>query len=260
MSADALERMNSIERRYDSARQANGGATTAATEHSRAQGYRAIAHDIGSAVQGSNPALSQKIGSELDRIHGAGEAMAKQGVSPHQNSATQAEQYKNVVNRALNLDGGGGYDKAQITSTMSPEGQKQNAAAIESLGVGREVKDMAAKGMGTRDIANSLGEKLKPLEVQAGRLGKSDSAEEMKLQAISDYKSVNGIPGKNDSGFNEWASEHRKSSVAARAAQSPAPSWASNVKPFRAPNIKSFIPSGTERSGGISASGSTPNL
>ena len=259
-AADALERMNSIERRYDSAKSANGGATTAATEHNRAQAYRAIAHDIGSALSETNPAISQKIGNELDRIEGAGKAMAKQGVSPHQNSATQAQEYKNVVNRALNLDGGGGYDKAQMTTVMSPEGQRQNAAAVAALGVGSEIKAMAAKGMSTRDIANSLGDKLKPLDAQAARLSQGSNAGQMKLNAISDYKTVAGIPNKGDAGFSEWASQHRRQTALARAAQSPAPEWAKNVKPFRAPNVRSMIPNGTERSGSISATGSTPNL
>jgi type IV secretion system protein TrbL len=260
MAADSLERMNSIERRYDSAKSANHGATTAASEHSRAQGFRAIAHDIGSALQETNPDVSDKIGREIDRIHGAGEAMAKQGVSPHENSAAQAQEYRNVVNRALNLDGGGGYDKAQITTTLSPEGQKQNAAAVAALGVGSEVKAMAAKGMGTRDIANALGDKLKPLEAQAARLGQSSRVGEMKLQAIADYKSVAGIPNKGDAGFSEWASQQRRVVALSRAGNSPAPTWAKNVKPFKAPNVRSMIPHGTERSGGISATGSTPDL
>ena len=259
-AADALERMNSIERRYDSAKSANGGATTAATEHNRAQGYRAIAHDIGSSLQQTNPAVSEKIGNELDRIQGAGEAMTKQGVSPHQNSGIQAQEYKNVVNRALNLDGGGGYDKAQMTNTLSPEGQKQNAAAVAGLGVGAEIKSMAAKGMGTRDIANALGDKLKPLDAQAARLGQGSNASQMKLQAIADYKSVAGIPNKGDAGFSDWASQQRRASALSRAAQSPAPEWAKNVRPFKSPNVRSMIPNGTERSGGISATGSTPSL
>jgi len=259
-AADALERMNSIERRYDSAKSANNGATTAKTEHNRAQAYRAIAHDIGSALQETNPAVSEKIGNELDRIEGAGQAMAKQGVAPHRNSEIQAQEYKNVVNRALNLDGGGGYDKAQMTSTVSPEGQKQNAAAVAGLGVGSEIKSMAAKGMSTRDIMNNLGEKLKPLDAQAARLGQSSNASQMKLQAISDYKTVAGIPNKGDAGFDQWASQQRKSANLARAAQSQAPEWAKNVRPLRAPNVRSMIPHGTERSGGINASGSTAHL
>jgi type IV secretion system protein TrbL len=261
LAADALERMNSIERRYDSAKTANNGSTTAATEHNRAQGFRAIAHDIGSALQETNPSLSQKIGNELDRIHGAGEAMAKQGVSPHRNSGIQAEEYKNVVNRALNLDGAGGYDKAQMTSTVSPDGQRQNAAAVAALGVGPEIKAMAAKGMGTRDIANALGDKLKPLDAQAARLGQSSRASEMKLSAIADYKSVAGIPNKGDAGFSDWASQQRRQAALSRAANSsPAPEWAKNVRPFKAPSVRSMIPNGTERSGGISATGSTPDL
>jgi type IV secretion system protein TrbL len=260
MAADALERMNSIERRFDGVKDANGGKTTAASEHKRAQAFRAIAHDIGSAIQETNPAVSDKIGQELDRIHAGGEAMAKQGVPPHQNSKMQAEEYKNVVNRALNLDGGGGYDKAQMTTTLSPDGQRQNAAAVAALGVGSEVKAMAAKGMGTRDIANALGDKLKPLEAQAARLGQSSNAGQMKLQAIADYKSVAGIPNKGDAGFSEWASQQRRAETLSRAGNSPAPTWAKNVKPFKTPNVRSMIPHGTERGGGISATGSTPDL
>jgi type IV secretion system protein TrbL len=259
-AADALERMNSIERRYDSARTANNGATTAATEHSRAQGFRAIAHDIGAALQETNPAVSEKIGKELDRIEGAGQAMAKQGISPHENSGIQAQEYKNVVNRALNLDGGGGFDKAQMTTTMSPEGQKQNAAAVAALGVGSDIRAMAAKGMGNRDIMNSLGDKLKPLDAQAARLGQSSNAGTMKLQAIADYKSAAGIPNKGDAGFSQWANQEKRAASLARMAQAPAPEWAKNVRPFKAPNVRSMIPQGTERGGGITASGSTPNL
>lgn len=259
-AADALERMNSIERRYAAAKSANGGATTAATEHKRAQAYRAIAHDIGSALLETNPTVSDKIGNELDRIEGAGQALARQGVSPHENSNIQAQEYKNVVNRALNLDGGGGYDKAQITSVASPDGQKQNAAAVASLGVGSEIQAMAAKGMSTRDIMNNLGDKLKPLDAQAARLGQSGNASQMKLQAIADYKTVSGIPNKGDEGFSQWASQQRRAASLARAAQSQAPEWAKNVRPFKAPNVRSMIPHGTERSGGINASGSTANL
>lgn len=258
LTSDALERMNRIEKRHDAARSANGGATTAATEHARAQAFRGIAHDVGSALSESNPALSRKIGSELDRIEGAGQAMAKKGVSPHQNSKAQAEEYKNVVNRALNLDGGGGYDKAQLTQAMTPEGQKQNSAALASLGVAQQVRSMAARGMSNREISNALGDKLKPLDVQAGRLGQSDRAGELKLQTIADFKSVNGIPGRNDAGFSEWAKRERKAMAAAAPVK--APSWAANAPRFKAPNIRSFIPNGTERGGGITASGSTPSL
>lgn len=260
LAADALERMSTIERKYDSAKSANGGATTARTEHLRAQAFREIAHDIGSALVDTNPSVSDKIGSELDRIYGTQDAMTKKGIPAHQNSNIQAQEYKNVVNRALNLDGGGGYDKAQITSVMSPEGQRQNAAAVAGLGVGSEIQAMAAKGMSTRDIMNNLGDKLKPLDAQAARLGQSSRAGEMKLQAIADYKSVAGIPNKGDAGFSQWASQQRRTANLARAAQSQAPEWAKNVRPFKAPNVRSMIPNGTERSGGINASGSTAHL
>lgn len=260
LSADALERINSIERRYETAKRANGGTASAATEHARTQAYRGLAWDIGSAIQDTNPGLFQKIDAELERVYSAQEPLARQGVPPAENSRLQGDEYRNVVNRALNLDGGGGYDKAQVTSTMTPEGQKQNAAALASLGVGQEVRALAAKGMGNREIATALGEKLKPIEVQAGRLGKSDAATEMKLQAISDFKAVNGIPGRNDAGFKAWASNERKMNAPVRVAQAPAPQWASNANRFRPPSIRSMMPNGTERSGGIVASGSTPGL
>lgn len=255
-AADAMERMSRIERRADSAKASNGG-TSAGIEHSRAQAYRGLAWDIGSSVQGTNPALFSKIESELGRIDGAGQAMAKNGVDPATNSATQAQEYKNLATRALNLDGGGGFDKPQVTGTMSPEGQKQNAAALAAIGVGSDIRSMAAKGMSNRDIASSLGDKLNPISAQASRLGLDGS--ETKLNAISDFKAVNGIPNKGDAGFSQWAKSEKASNPPAQRTRPP--QWAQQSgSSWRPPNIRSFIPQGTERSGGMNASGSTPDL
>jgi type IV secretion system protein TrbL len=260
LAADALERMNSTERRYEAAKSSNGGIASDKAEGDRATRHRGIAQDIAGALQETNPLLSDKIMAEIDRVNGAGVAMAKSGQAFGTSMQAMGDEYKNIATRALNLDGGGGYDKAQMTSTVSPEGQKQNAAAVAGLGVGAEIQSMAAKGMSTRDIVNNLGAKLKPLDAQAARLGQSSNASQMKLQAIADYKAVSGIPNKGDAGFSQWASQQQRAARLARAAQSPAPEWAKNVRPFKAPNVRSMIPQGTERSGGINASGSTANL
>lgn len=255
-AADAMERMSRIERRADNAKEANGG-TSAGIEHSRAQAYRGLAWDIGSSVQSTNPALFNKIESELGRIDGAGQAMAKNGVDPATNSAIQAGEYKNLATRALNLDGGGGFDKPQVTGTMSPEGQKQNAAALAATGVGSDVRSMAANGMSNREIASSLGDKLNPIAAQASRLGLDPS--ETKLNAISDFKTVNGIPNKGDAGFSQWAKSEKAANPPAQKARPP--QWAqNNTSSWRPPNVRSFIPQGTEKSGGITATGSTPSL
>ncbi|MFX3729385.1 hypothetical protein ACJBSM_12140, partial [Streptococcus suis] len=62
----------------------------AAAEHERAQAYRGLAWDIGSAMESKNPELAGKIDSELGRIEAMKFENAKAGMSSAQNSAMLA--------------------------------------------------------------------------------------------------------------------------------------------------------------------------
>jgi type IV secretion system protein TrbL len=281
MAANALETMNRIEQAH--AKTVGKGGGGAAAEHARAQAYRGLAWDIGDAIQTTNPELSNKIDSELGRIEAMKFEIAKAGVSPQENSAMLAEEYRNVTTRALNLDGGGGFDTPALSTALSPEGRAQNAALASSLGVGDEIRSMAAQGRSTRQIAEGLGDRLSPVNAQADRLGEGSDANLHRMAVVQAYKDQNGIPNPNAEGFKAWAAAEKKiravgSSVSAetqaatgssalvatqsgaQSTRSSTPTWAQNTS-YTGPttllkipaNINAMVPRDAEKSAGMNA-------
>lgn len=267
MAANALEGMTKIE-------QANAGKTGATAAHAKAQEYRGLAWDIGNAMQDSNPEIAGKIDSELGRIEAMKFELANAGVSPEANSKTLSEEYRNVTARALNLDGGGGFETPSLSTALTPEGRTQNAALASSLGVGNDIRAMTAKGQTTRQIAEGLGDRLSPVNAQAERIGQGSDANFHRMSVVQAYKDEHGIPNPGSDGFKSWAAGEKKAQAAtsapsgtqapaqpAQAARSETPAWARNSS-YSGPttlmkmpaNINAMVPRGAEKSAGMNAS------
>ncbi|QQP89908.1 P-type conjugative transfer protein TrbL [Skermanella sp. TT6] len=271
MASSALETIDRTERAHAATLgKINGGVSFKApetAEHERAQAYRGLAWDIGSQMQESDPELSQRIEGELDRIEAMKMDLARAGVSPAVNSATLAEEYRNVTMRALNLDGGGGFDTPSLSTSLTPEGRSRNAALASSLGVGNLIRAEAAKGRTTRQIAEGLGDRLSPVNRMAERIGQGSDANLHRMAVVQAYKDEHGIPNPTDAGFKSWAALEKKNWGAAAAqapaqpARSDAPSWARNPGHGASSNLlkipaslNAIVPRGAERSAGMTAS------
>lgn len=257
MAANAMETMDRTEQARAASRK-----PAAAAEHERAQAYRGLAWDIGSAMESKNPELAGKIDSELGRIEAMKFENAKAGMSSAQNSAMLAEEYRNVATRAMNLDGGGGFDAPTLSTSLTPEGRAQNAAVAESLGVGSDIRAMTAKGMSTRQISEQLGDRLSAVNAQAARIGEGSDANLHRMSVVQAYKDEKCIPNPGSDSFKTWASAEKKSQISAAptAAQSPAPAWARNssyngpIALMRTPaNINAMVPRGADRNSGMNA-------
>jgi hypothetical protein len=218
-------------------------------------------------MQESNPEVAGKIDSELGRIEAMKFQLAEAGVSPEKNSAALAEEYRNVATRALNLDGGGGFDAPTLSTSLTPEGRAQNAAVAESLGVGSDIRALAAKGQTTRQIAEGLGDRLSPVNKMAERIGQGGDANLHRMSVVQAYKDEHGIPNPGAAGFKTWAAAEKKAQAAATTpaaappARSQAPAWARNsvyngpVSLLKVPaNINAMVPRGAEKSAGMNAS------
>jgi hypothetical protein len=217
-------------------------------------------------MQESNPEVAEKIDSELGRIEAMKFQLAEAGVSPEKNSAALAEEYRNVATRALNLDGGGGFDAPTLSTSLTPEGRAQNAAVAESLGVGSDIRALAAKGQTTRQIAEGLGDRLSPVNKMAERIGQGGDANLHRMSVVQAYKDEHGIPNPGTAGFKAWAKSEKAqaaapTAAAAQPARSQAPAWARNsvytgpVSLLKVPaNINAMVPRGAEKSAGMNAS------
>jgi hypothetical protein len=195
--------------------------------------------------------------------------VARAGVSPRLNSALLAEEYRNVTTRALNLDGGGGFDTPALSTSLTLEGRARNAALAASLGIGDDIRAMAAQGRTTRQIAEGLCDRLAPVNRQAQRIGQGGDAGLHRMAVVQAFKDEHGIPNPDAAGFRSWAAAERTASSAPDAAatgqQTPsaverAPAWARNAR-YRGPmalrvpaNLNMMIPRGTDRSAGMNAS------
>ncbi len=268
LSSHALETMDRTERAHAAAK-SGGVKPLAAAEHERAQEYRGLAWDIGTAMQESNPEVAEKVDSELGRIEAMKFKLAEAGVSSRLNSAHLAEEYRNVTTRALNLDGGGGFETPTLSTSLTPEGQAQNASLASSLGVGDDIRAMAAKGMTTRQIAEGLGDRLSAVNKQAERIGQGSDANLHRMSVVQAYKDEHGIPNPSAAGFKAWAAAEKKAQTAAASsgtqssqpARSQPPSWARNSG-YNGPlslskipaNLNAMVPRGTEKSAGMNAS------
>lgn len=260
LSSHALETMDRTERAHAAAK-SNGVKPTDA-EHARAQEYRGLAWDIGDSMQESNPKLAGKIDNELGRIEAMKLELAEAGVSSASNSAHLAEEYRNVATRALNLDGGGGFDIPTLSTSLTPEGQAQNASLASSLGVGDDIRTMAAKGMTTRQIAEGLGDRLSAVNKQAERIGQGSDAPLHRMSVVQAYKDEHGIPNPSAAGFKAWAAGEKAQTAAASSGtqssqpgRSQPPSWAKNFSLSKIPaNLNAMVPRGAEKSAGINAS------
>src|SRR3954470_12510257 len=169
-------------------------------------------------MQESNPEVAGEIESELGRIEAMKFTLAEAGVSPEKNSAALAEEYRNVTTRALNLDGGGGFDAPTLSTSLTPEGRAQNAAVAESLGAAADIRSMAAKGRTTRQIAEGLGDRLSAVNKQAERIGQGSDANLHRMSVVQAYKDEHGIPNPSAAGFKAWAAAEKKAQTAAASA------------------------------------------
>jgi type IV secretory pathway TrbL component len=263
LSSHALETIDRTERAHAAAK-SGGVKPPAAAEHERAQEYRGLAWDIGTAMQESNPEVAEKVDSELGRIEAIKFKLAEDGVSSRLNSAHLAEEYRNVTTRALNLDGGGGFETPTLSTSLTPEGQAQNASLASSLGVGDDIRAMAVKGMTTRQIAAGLGDRLSAVNKQAERIGQGSDANLHRMSVVQAYKDEHGIPNPSAAGFKAWAAAEKKAQTAAASAgtqssqpaRSQPPSWArDSLSLSKIPaNLNAMVPRGTEKSAGMNAS------
>ena len=83
-----------------------------------------------------------------------------------------------------------------------------NAALAQDLGIGPDVAKMAAAGKSNREIANALGDRMRPVEALAREAGQGEYSDYQKLAVVQAYKDTAGIPSPTDRDrFKSWKND-----------------------------------------------------
>jgi type IV secretory pathway TrbL component len=121
-------------------------------------------------------------------------------------SGRAAGQYEALIDRVLDTDGIGGMHRRMASyGDLSLEGRDMNAALAKDLGIGPDVARMTAAGKSNREIANALGDRMRPVEALAREAGQGEYGDYQKLAVIQAYKDTAGIPNPTDRDrFKAW--------------------------------------------------------
>jgi type IV secretory pathway TrbL component len=177
------------------------------SQEQRMEGMKRVAGEL---AETASPEVRDSILAQMDNIEHDARSDEYLSGDTAGASGRAAGQYESLINRVLDTDGIGGVDrKLAPYGDLSLEGRDMNAALAQDLGIGPDVARMTAAGKSNREIANVLGERMRPVEALAREAGQGEYGDYQKMAVIQAYKDTTGIPNHADRDrFKAWKNDY----------------------------------------------------
>jgi type IV secretory pathway TrbL component len=177
------------------------------SQEQRMEGMKRVAGEL---AETASPEVRDSILAQMDNIEHDARSDEYLSGDAAGASGRAAGQYESLINRVLDTDGIGGVDrKLAPYGDLSLEGRDMNAALAQDLGIGPDVARMTAAGKSNREIANALGERMRPVEALAREAGQGEYGDYQKMAVIQAYKDTTGIPNHADRDrFKAWKNDY----------------------------------------------------
>lgn len=177
------------------------------SQHQRMEGMKRVAGEL---AETASPEVRDSILGQMENIEHDARRDEYLSGDPAGASGRAAGEYESLINRVLDTDGIGGLERKLASyGDLSLEGRDMNAALAQDLGIGPDVARMAAAGKSNREIANDLGDRMRPIEALAREAGQGEYGDYQKMAVIQAFKDTAGIPNHTDPDrFKAWKNEY----------------------------------------------------